>query len=425
MPDANRALILGCQGGVGRAVQALLERTDPGRRILESLDAVFLADREIPQHPLPLSSGVLLPPTRVTSGEDLATLVREHGITQVIDLASTDTIECARACNSLGAHFLTTSVEEWPRATTMPTDEAIARLLPGQRPILRSTSQLVGSGANPGIVNALAFEALREFAADVGVNPTASALDLYALFITEEDTTAELRRKAQPEVFPMTWSPRHCLEELFESRTFGADRGSIVTLGHRPTARWYEARCGESLIEGMLVPHEEVVTLARRFPSLQIAFVYRMPEAARTALARRPSASVPASWATRRLTPPWTRTLVGEDRLGVLLCSRRYGELWVGYRTDVASGLALGTNATQLQVAAGVIAGWGQLGRRKGIHFVEDLDTQVFVAVASEVLGPPLVVRDETAPVRTLADRSRANPDIVRAPVRRAQSASG
>ena len=421
MADVKRALILGCHGGVGRAVQALLERTEPGRRILGGLDGVLLADREPQHHPMPLSGGVLLPPIRVTSGEDLAALIREHGVTQVIDLASIDTAECARVCNALGAHLLTTSVEEWPRATSMPTDEAIGRLLPPRRPILRSTSQLVGSGANPGIVNALAFEAVREFASAVGVNATASALDLYALFITEEDTTAELRRRLPPEVFPMTWSPRHCLEELFEPRAFAADRGDIVPLGHRPTERWYEARCGETEIEGMAVPHEEVVTLARRFPGLQIAFIYRLPEAARNALAKRPDATVAADWSTRRLLPPWTRTLVGEDRLGVLLCSRRYGELWLGYRTDVASGLALGTNATQLQVAAGVIAGWSQLGRRKGIHFVEDLDTRAFVALASEVLGPTLLVREANAPVRSLGERGRANPDVVRLPARRAQ----
>jgi hypothetical protein len=37
----------------------------------------------------------------------------------------------------------------------------------------------------------------------------------------------------------------------------------------------------------------------------------------------------------------------------------------------------MGTNATQLQVAAGVVAGWSQLGSRKGIHFVEDRQTSL------------------------------------------------
>jgi homospermidine synthase len=91
----------------------------------------------------------------------------------------------------------------------------------------------------------------------------------------------------------------------------------------------------------------------------------------------------------------------------VLLCSRRFGELWAGFDTDVATGLALGTNATQLQVAAGILAGWMQLGRNKGIHFVEDLNWQEFVRVAGEVLGSPVIVHDPSARARSLADRRR------------------
>lgn len=105
------------------------------------------------------------------------------------------------------------------------------------------------------------------------------------------------------------------------------------------------------------------------------------------------------------MCPPWTRALAGSDRVGVLLCSRRFGELWVGFDTDVAKGLALDTNATQLQVAAGILAGWMQLGTIKGIHFVEDLAWRDFLRVVAEVLGPPVIVHDASARARPLADR--------------------
>src|SRR5690606_8432727 len=149
--------------------------------------------------------------------------------------------------------------------------------------------------------------------------------------------------------------------------------GRSIDLGHRPIECWYQARCGDQLIEGMAVPHEETVTLARKFSNVEIAFIYRVPEAARVALGAR-SYRVPIEkWPTRRLHPPTTSKIEGFDRVGVLLCSRKYGELWMGFETNVSKGLELGTNATQLQVAAGVLAGWHQLGRVKGIHFVEDL----------------------------------------------------
>lgn len=399
----ERALVLGCHGGVGRAVLSLLENSIPGRELRQRLDAIFLADAEPPQHDTPLDDGILLPPTRIACADDLARLVREHRVTEVVDLSSLDTVDCTRVCDELGAHFLCTSVEEWAGQGSIPTDEAIARLLVPRRPELTERSHLVGSGANPGIVNALVFAAIEELASRVGTQPTIEALDLHGILITEEDTTVEEGDPAADDVFPMTWSPTHCLEELFEPAAFAARDGHVVSLGHAPTARLYRARCGDRVIEGMAVPHEEIATLARRLP-VEIGFIYRIPPASRRALAAH-RARPPEAWPTRRLYPPWTTALRGRDRVGVLLCSRSYGELWMGFDTDVSVGLRLGSNATQLQVAAGVIAGWAQLGARTGIHFVEDLDWRRFLQTAHDVLGPPVIVSDETAPPRLLADR--------------------
>ena len=97
----------------------------------------------------------------------------------------------------------------------------------------------------------------------------------------------------------------------------------------------------------------------------------------------------------------------------MLLCSRRFGELWMGFDTDMTVGLRMGTNATQLQVAAGVLAGWSQLGSRKGIHFVEDLDSREFVRAASEVLGAPVSIHDASATPKRLADRRVMSPQQV------------
>ncbi len=401
----NRALLVGCHGGVGSAVLALLARTAPGRRITGQLDALFLLDREAGDAIPPVPGGVLLPSGSIDSGDDITRLIAAHGLTQVIDLSSVDTVDCTSACDAAGADFLCTSVEEWSGGGTIPTDQAIARLLPPARPALERRSHLVGSGANPGIVNALVSAAIEEFGTRAGVPPTVEDLELYAVLITEEDTTREDTGTQADDVFAMTWSPAHCLEELFEPRAFIARNGAIAGLGHEPTSRMYSARCGTAVIEGMAVPHEEISTLAVRFPSVEIGFIYRIPSAALRALAARPEGRTPGEWKTRRLHPPWTENISGEDRVGVLLCSRRFGELWLGFATDVRMGLSFGTNATQLQVAAGVLAGWLQLGTRRGIHFVEDLDWRAFLSAVAAILGPPQVVHDPNAPLRSFADR--------------------
>ncbi len=399
---AQRALIVGCRGGVGRAVLSLLEHSRPGRRLRSRLEALVLADTRGGSESV--SGAVALPPVTIRSAGDLAQIVREHRITQVIALGSLDTIECIEVCDALGADFLSASAEEWPGGASIPTDQVIGRLLPPNAPAA-SRSHLVGSGANPGLVNALAPTALRTFARRVGVAPRADALDLYAVLVTEEDTTREIGAPSPADVFAMTWSPSHCLEELLEPRAFAVSGGRVVGLGHRPVESAYRARCGARGINGMAVPHEELLTLSRLFPSVEMAFVYRLPHAARRALRKHPGRVRPEQWRTHRLYPPWARALRGEDRLGVLLCSRRFGEFWAGFRTDVADGVALGTNATQLQTAAGVLAGWWQLGRRRGVHFVEDLDVEEYVRSAADILGWPLAVEDPEAPFLPLAER--------------------
>lgn len=401
----RRALIIGCHGGVGRAVLALLKHSAAGQRLRAQLEEIVLVDGAQANGALPLEQATLLPPTTIQSADDLAVLVREHHITDVIDLSSIDTLDCTRVCDELGAHFLCTSVEEWPSRGSLPTDEAIAQLIPPQRPALNNRGHLVGSGANPGIVNALAFAAVEAFAQKVGVAPTPEALQLHAILITEEDTTAARDAPRGDDVFAMTWSPAHCLEELCEPRAFAARDGGVFTLGHAPTRRRYRARCGDRFIEGMAVPHEETVTLTRLLNGVEIVFLYQIPLAARRILAAHPERRSIADWRLHRLWPPFHTKLSGRDRVGVLLCSRRFGEFWLGYDTDVRAGLPLGTNATQLQVAAGVLGGWTQLGGREGIHFVEKLDWREFLSVVSEVLGPPVAVHDPKAPPLTLADR--------------------
>jgi homospermidine synthase len=401
----RRVLLLGAHGGVGQAVRALLAHSVPGRKLRAQLDALVLVDGDAPGSALVSDDGNLTVRSVIGSADDLAWLVREHGASSVVDLSSLDTVDCTRTCDSLGCHFLSTSVEEWPWRGSMPTDEAIARLLPPFPSSLGRRSHLVGSGANPGIVNALVFAALEAFSERAGVAPSVDALALQSILITEEDTTSAPATRS--DVFSMTWHPEHCLEELFEPRAFVARDGRVVGLGPRPTERHYEARCGDHLIEGFMVPHEETVTLATRLANIEIGFVYRIPPGARAALAAHPERSFVAGWPTRRLYPPFTTDLTGYDRLGVLLCSHRFGELWMGFHTDVTAGLALNTNATQLQVAAGVVAGMHQLGSRRGVHFVEDLDWRDFLDVVSEALGPPVVVHAPTAPVRPIIDRAR------------------
>lgn len=404
----EHALVIGCHGGVGRAFLTLLKESEVGRRLKNRFAKFVLVDKA-PEIQEPVSfEGTFLPPMSVDNIDVFVRLLKEHEITSVIDLSSIDTVECTHACDELGVDFLCTSIEEWPGKDPVPTDKAIGRLLPPIKPKLVNKSHLVGSGANPGIVNALALEAIEAFAERVGVAPTTAALELNSVLVTEEDTTEALGINYVSNEFPITWSPSHCIEELYEPKAFYAFNTRTIHLNHRPIDRFYRVRCGSRFIDGMVVPHEETKTLARKLPDVEVAFVYRVPVATLRALEMNVTRNNVEDWSPRRLCPPWTSNLVGQDRIGILLNSRKYGEFWMGFETDVSKGLALGTNATELQVAAGVIAGLEQLGEVKGIHFVEDLDPKRFLKTVTEILGPVKTIYDETAPSLRLVERLRS-----------------
>ncbi len=404
----RRTLLIGWRGGVGTATLNLLAEHPLGRRLAGDSHILLLdADdaEPVPAAPLPAE---ILPAETLLGREDLERVIRRHDIERVLDFGASNTIASAEACAATGADYLSTCYDPLHyRDAGPPTGPHLMQgardLLPKRRPSLSGGSHLVGSGMNPGTVSALLLTGLDQFADRARTSP--DDLDLYAIFITEIDTTASDDPPAD-DVFAITWSPQHCLSEILEPEALYVSRGDITPLGHRPTAAHYRVRCGDEAIEGFAVPHEELVWLGHRFPSCEVAYLYQIPRAAEAALGRYPDRDA-ESWKTRRLIPPSVPAdeLAGIDRVGVLLCSRRHGELWLGFETDMQQARRFGTNATELQVASGVLAGWAQLGARAGIHVVEEIDYRRFLRDVESVLGRAATVYDPDAPPVPLSRR--------------------
>lgn len=401
----GRVLIVGCNGGVGSAVLSVLCATGPGRRMLASIEHLLLLDAlpVAPDVPRPEKSRAL-PPFEVKNASQLAGLVERAGVGQVLDLSGLGTIDCIEAVDGLGASFLSTSLERWRHEMRAPAHDLVRELDSYRRRREFRQAHIVGSGMNPGLVNALASAAIARFARLAGVSASPRALDLYALYVTEIDSTVA-PDPIDTDQFACTWAPRNCLAELLEREAVVMRSGRPVGLGHAPTAALYRIRCGAARISGMVVPHDEVASLGSRFPTLETAFLYRPPPAACAALAAHPERRRPDEWKTRKLYPPFAQGLLGRDRVGVLLCSRRFGELWMGWATDARFAVRFGTNATEFQVAAGVLAGWSQLAGPPGVRFVEELDVRRCIADASLLLGEPEVHLDPAAPPLPLAAR--------------------
>jgi homospermidine synthase len=402
----KRTLVVGAGGGVGLAALVLLERHALGRRLLEGTKELLLVDRAPPSQPLPArlaEKARWLPAHAIESGHDLAALLREHPVDEVIELAALGTWDCVEVCAEHGVSYLNTCYDHWDAARAPLPAMVRAREL-FDPPDVEAGVHLIGGGMNPGLVNLLVGEGLRVLGERTGQAASLRALDIHAIAFTELDTTHEPGRDSD-DAFAMTWCPEHCLEELLEPEAMIVVDGELVGLGHAPHRAQYLARCGDRSIVGHMVPHEELVTLAAMYPGIELGYVYALPEQATRALARWPERR-PSEWQVRRLYPPHTTALEGFDRIGMLLCSRTQGELWIGWHTAVEDALALGTNATLLQVATGLLASWSSLREREpGIWLAEELDARKVLDAACSVLGELDIVWDRDAPPRPLRER--------------------
>ena len=378
MKQRERALIVGWRGGVGTALLGLLGGHPVGRKLSEGLD------------------DIVLPGGRIDA-DDLDRLIREQGVTQVIEVADVDTLEFSKVCAKHGCDHVTATIQTGEE-DTMP---AVKRVF--EKVKIENGSQLLGSGMNPGVVNALVLAGMAELEKRAGGKP-----DLHAIYITEQDTTR--RSSGEPptdEVFESTWSPIHALGELLEDQASYFQGGKHQCFEHPPHRALYSVRCGDEEIQAMLTPHEEVVTLGTRFAPAECAFLYAIPKQAADALAKHPDRK-PEEWKTRKLYHPHEIELAGHDRVGVLLCSREHGELWIGFHNEQRDGARWGTNATELQAASGILAGWACLGQREGLHVVEDLDWRQYLGVVESVLGTMQIHHDRSARPRSLEERRLA-----------------
>jgi homospermidine synthase len=396
--------MLGASGGVGRATLALLEGHPLGRSLLPPGSELLLLDRNLDPHLAPLPACArALPNLQISEREDFVRVLREHRPDLVVELAAVGTWDCMTACAELGSSYLTTSYDIWPTQAATPCMLRSRALF--DPPDIEAGVHLLCMGMNPGLINLLVARGLEELAARSGRAPSLAALDLFTVLFTELDATTST--SPLPEAtFCSTWCPDGCLSELLEPTAMLTADGETVSLDHAPHRAFYEARCGAEQILGHIVPHEELVSLAAMYPTIDLAFVYRMSPAAEAALAALPERGA-EDWPTHRLYPPeHLDDLRGFSRIGALLCSRTLGELWVGWQTSSEQARRHSTNATLLQVATGVIAGWTELNRASpGVYLPEELDTRRTLALAEQILGPLDVVWHPDASLRSIAAR--------------------
>ncbi len=348
--------------------------------------------------------------------------------------------DLVRFCLESGIDYIDTSNERWEHGAVYNDSADFAQqwnqLISERDSLPKSATALVSHGANPGLVSHFAKQAIENIAIAEGlINsnsgdepdwPTlAQALNVQALHISERDTQVP-RERSKPGEFFNTWSIEGLIEESHSNPCFawGTHEAPyspavlrtdpicvVATLpGEAKDCAIRSWLPGHREFEAAIIPHEEAFSIAELFSS----------PATSTGQCYQPTvmfAYRPCDEAFEALHDPNTNPLgqdnhviiaeveSGVDELGILVLRENSKEVyWYGSTLDIheARDLVPLSNATSLQVAAGVLGGlvWVLENPRQGLVAAEDADHHRVLEVAKPYLGRLKGVSDtwENAP---------------------------
>jgi len=361
-----------------------------------------------------------------------------------------DSIPVMAWCHAHGVLYVDTAMEVWEdqignasvpmadRTEYMNHERARACVRENFRP--DGPTAIVTHGANPGIVNHFAKAAMIDLARHLGVDPgkpegsqawarLSRDLGIKVIHISERDTQVVDRPKEVGE-FVNTWSIEGFVEEAMmpSEMGWGSHEAQMPERGHghnngpancifiaKPAAevllRSWVPQGGQ--IAGFALPHAESITMSRFFTLHEegkplyrptVAFVYMACDAAMASLHE----MMMQGWKM----PERERVVADEitggiDELGILLLGENSG-WWYGSQLGIeeARRLVPGTNATAIQVAAGVVSAavWAARHPDRGYREPEDLPHEEILEIALPWLGPMVSTPTDWSPLAQRAD---------------------
>jgi homospermidine synthase len=372
----------------------------------------------------------------------------------IIDLAwSVDFFDIIQWAHENEVLYVNASLESWDpeaEAHRKPTLEKslynrYAKLLPLIAKWREGATAVIDHGANPGLVSHFAKAGLLDIGeavlqenrvsaprrrrlerliAEEDFPQLARALDVKVIHCSERDTQRADRAKA-PDEFVSTWCPEGMWDESISPCEIGwgthekwmPPLGAIPHTGPRNQIvlpqmglnTWVRSWVPDQEIVGMVVTHGEAFGLSHALtvwedgrPAYRptVHYAYTPCNDSLVSLHELRARNYELHPRQRILADEIT---VGEDAVGALLMGHRFHSWWTGSMLSIAEARkkSPGTNATAVQVAAGVLAAvvWAVRHPKKGICLPEDLPHRDVLDVARPYLGRTLSVRSDWTPL--------------------------
>ncbi len=289
----------------------------------------------------------------------------------VLDASWADTVDMLKCCDLLGVKYINTALEN----TMIDENEELyegfqllerMRYLEKFKDQLINTTAIIGSGMNPGVVQWMAIELLKETPEDFPLG----------CYIVEHDTSFfKDEKKAKEDVIYTTWSPECFLDEAIASYPMFMSQHMPLFLYEKVYDLEFKVTLGNKQFYGCLMPHEEVYTLGKLY-NMEGGFLYKVNDHT-TKLIRSNLDDVDKLWdCEMKVLDPMDAEMQGEDLVGVLLVYKDKERYMYNTLSNTPIFAKYQTNATYFQVACGLYAGLSVLlldPVPKGVYYVDEL----------------------------------------------------
>ncbi|MEH7220077.1 S-adenosylmethionine decarboxylase related protein [Bacillus toyonensis] len=379
-PNSLSITLLGSAGGAAKAVLAILNQAianekDPIYEVIKNvtfhLVDIKQKDRAYYDELFPNLKGHLS-----LYAIDLQDVVKfkqhltEKSTSVVIDVSGADTIRVLSCCNELGIFYINSALEN----EAVDQDDSLLGFqlterytrFEKEKEKFTNTKAIIGSGMNPGVVQWMVVELMKE-------RPNEQP---QACYIVEHDTSF-LNDTAliKPYTLYTSWAVERFLDEAIWSYPMYMSHHRPLYFYEDVYASEYKVKLGKREFYGCLMPHEEVLILGKNF-NMEVGFLYRINEYT-TNVIRQNLDKVEDLWNwNRKVFNPAEEEVAGEDLVGVLLVYEN-GETYM-YNVMNSSQVfhKYKTNATYFQVGCGIYAGLCSLlldHFGQGAYYVEEL----------------------------------------------------
>lgn len=368
-------LILGASGGVAHAFLQLLT---PHRHHLDKLVLLDRCDSVL--HSPHLDHTALKYVyvreiiTEINALPILKQMVKDFGITMVLDMTDCDSLPILAGADKLGINYLNCSINA--DHVTIRTFTDISRY---SREFNNGT-HLLSLGMNPGIMNHMIIH---------GISAHGIPQEIVQI---EFDSGQPKHTSANPFI---TWSRRQFLEEaVSEPSGYCKNEGVFHQSSHPPihapveTEQYLAAiKKMDSYPLGIVVPHEEIIFMAHRF-KVPSRFIYAIHPNSFEKLKELYDKNGTVKENELDYIENNSCPLNGSDLIGVWL---RYPDKSICQYCEMENEKIRGANATQYMVAIGVIVGLREFItnpiRQHGVYHVHDLHNGRFMDWVAKYLA--------------------------------------